>query len=73
MKRLWVILGALAVFCALSVTSASAARLVTDELNWQVSVGQTATPGGYIYPTTNAIGVGETDTTATFSTLGWVL
>ena len=73
MKRLWVILGALAVFCALSVTSASAAKLVTEELNWQISVGQTATPGGYIYPTTNAIGVGETDTSATFSTLGWSL
>ena len=73
MKRLWVILGALAVFCALSVTSASAARLVAEDLNWQISVGQTATPGGYIYPTTNAIGIGETDTSATFSPLGWVL
>lgn len=73
MKRLWVILGALAVFCALSVTSASAAKLVAEDLNWQVSVGQTATPGGYIYPTLNAIGVGETDTSATFSPLGWAL
>lgn len=75
MKRLWVILGALAVFCALSVGTASAAKLVAEDLNWQISVGQTATPGGYIYPTTNAMGIGanEVDTTSTFTTLGWAL
>ena len=34
MKRLWVILGALAVICALSVTEASAQKLAKRDLAW---------------------------------------
>ncbi len=71
MKRLWVILGALAVFCALSVTSASAAKLVHEPLQWQFS--SLATPGGIVQTQRNALGVGETDTSATFSTENWSL
>ena len=73
MKRLWVILGALAMVCALNVTVAKATSLVQEPLLWQNSVGQTATVGGYNFPATNALGVGETDTTATFSAEGWAL
>lgn len=70
MKRLWVILGALAVFCALSVTSASAAKLVQESVNWQFS--SLTSSSGVTQTTLNALGVGETDTTAFFSTEGWV-
>lgn len=71
MKRLWVILGALAVFCALSVGTANAARLVAEDLPWKIA--DSTLPGGANYVVTNALGVGETDTTAMFSPLGWVL
>lgn len=72
MKRFWVILGALAMVCALN-TVAGAAKLVADELPWQNSVGNASVLGVYNYPTTNALGVGETDTSSTFTTLGWAL
>ena len=40
MKRLWVILGALAMVCALNVTEAGAVKLAVKDIGW---LDQTAT------------------------------
>ena len=71
MKRLWVILGALAVFCALSVGTASAARLVQEPLEWRFA--NSAVASGETRTWLNALGDGEVDTTAIFSTDNWSL
>lgn len=68
MKRLWVILGALAVFCALSVTSASAMTLQKEEIGWldqlRTSLWQTKDKTAITNSGTSL------DTTAYFSLLG---
>lgn len=71
MKRLWAILGALAMVCALNVTEAKSASLVAEDLAWDVA--NSALVGGRQQVALNALGVGETDTTAGFTTLGWAL
>lgn len=70
MKRFWVILGALAMVCALN-TAASASRIVQEGLEWHFA--NSAVAGGETRTTLNALGVGETDTTALFSVEGWAI
>lgn len=72
MKRLWVILGALAVFCALSVTSASAVTLDKKDLGWW---DQTASDMNLRLKTKTAITASGTgvDTLQSFSLQGMAL
>lgn len=72
MKRLWVILGALAVFCALSVGTASAVTLAKKDLGWW---DDTQTDMALRIKTKTAITASGTglDTTSSFSLLGLAL
>lgn len=69
MKRLWVILGALAMVCALNVTEAKAVRLEKKDLGW---LDQTATDMNLRVKSKTAIAASGTgiDTTSNFSLLG---
>jgi len=72
MKRLWVILGALAMVCALNVTEAGAVKLAKKDIGWY---DQTATDMAHRIKGKTAItntGTGV-DTTASFSLLGLAL
>ena len=72
MKRLWVILGALAMVCALNVTEAGAVKLQKKDLGWY---DQTATDMSLRVKTKTAItnsGTGV-DTTTSFSLLDCAL
>lgn len=85
MKRLWVILGALAVFCALSVGTASAQSFATG--SWQVDnlqfrTNRAAYPApGYVdsvsfsraSATGTTITVAFAETTTAISTSGWAI
>lgn len=70
MKRLWGILGALAMVCALTST-AWATRLVVEPLKWMNS--DVTVAGGQSFVAKKPIAVGVTDTTANFSVEGWAL
>lgn len=72
MKRLWVILGALAMVCALNVTEASAMKLAKKDIGW---LDLTATDVNLRVKGKTAITNSGTplDTTATFSVLDCAL
>lgn len=71
MKRLWVILGALAMVCALNVTVASAMTLQREEIGW---LDQTRTSLWQVKDKTAITNSGTpVDTTAYFSLLGKAL
>lgn len=72
MKRLWVILGALAMVCALNVTEAGAVKLDKRDLGWW---DQTATDMNLRFKTKTAITASGTgiDTLQSFSLQGMAL
>lgn len=73
MKRLWVILGALAMVCALNVTEAGAVKLAVKDIGW---LDQTATDINArikAKAALSATSVSPVDTTAAFSLLDCAL
>lgn len=72
MKRLWVILGALAMVCALNVTEAGAVKLDRKDIGWNNEYA--TSPFDRVKPKTQITASGTVnDTTAAFSLLGCAL